>query len=128
MVLYKCNFIEIVAVIFGIFVLFPILLFSILSDILSYLYILHYFCHLCQELSPPASCFFWIFFIPVKCHQHQLHLTAISRSKLQLKVCAADYGNVSEARCMMGTKMSVPRLVCYDMRQIMEIRRISDHF
>lgn len=30
---------------------------------------------------------------------------------------------MSEARCMMGMEMSVPWLLCWDMRQIMEIRR-----
>lgn len=34
-----------------------------------------------------------------------------------------DYGNVSEARCMMGMEISVWRLVELDARQIMEMRK-----
>lgn len=39
------------------------------------------------------------------------------------EVCAGwmDYGNVPEARCMMGMEMNVWRLVGLEMRQIMEI-------
>lgn len=48
-------------------------------------------------------------------------ISVSERCKQDVSAGWMDYGNVPEARCMMGTEMNVERLVRLDQRQIMEI-------